>query len=108
MRMHKPGWIILAVTLLLAACANQKEPAEKVIAQAESEISSIREDAAKFAPEALQSVDSTLAGLKEKAAQGDYKSVLAGAPQLTAAVNSLKETVAGKKAEFETQMAGAL
>lgn len=108
MRIQKSGWIILSLTFLLVACANQKEPAEKAIAKVESAISSVRDDAAKFAPDALQSVDSTLAGLKEKLAQGDYKSVLAGVPQLTAAVDSLKETVAGKKAEFDAQMASAL
>src|SRR5262245_45953531 len=108
MRNSKPRWIVIAITLLMAACANQKDPAEKAIAQIESAIATVRDEAAKFAPEALQGVDSTLASLKDKLAKGDYKSVLAGAPQLTAAVSSLKETVSEKKADFDAQVAVAM
>jgi len=109
MRSLKPGWIILAASfLVVAACANQKGTAEKAIAQIESAVATVREEAAKFAPDALHRVDSTLTSLKDQLAKGDYQAVLAGAPQLTAAVGSLKETVAAKKAEFETQVAAAL
>ena len=108
MRTRKPGWIILAFTLLIVACANQKDPAEKAVAQIESAVAAVKDEAAKFAPDALQSVNTALTSLKDQLAKGDYKSVLAGAPQLTAAVSSLKETVAAKKAEFDAQVAAAL
>jgi len=100
-------WIIVAAALLAVGCANQKEPAQKAVAAAESAIAAIRDEAAKYAPDALQSAESALAGVKEKLAKGDYKAVLADSPQLTAAVNSLKEAVAGKKAEFEAAAAAA-
>ena len=107
MRSLKSGWLIVAAVLLAVGCANQKEPAEKAVAQAEGSIAAIKDEAAKYAPEALQGVESTLAGVKDKLAKGDYKSVIAETPQLTTAVNSLKETVATKKAEAEAAMAAA-
>jgi hypothetical protein len=102
-----PRWIIVVIAMLAVACASQKEPAEKAVAAAESAIASLRDEAAKFAPEALQGVESTLAGVKDKLAKGDYKAVLAESPQLTAAVNSLRETVSAKKAEWEAANAAA-
>jgi hypothetical protein len=100
-------WIIIAVALVAVGCANQKEPAEKAVASVESAVAAVRDDAARYAPEALQGVEATLAGVKEKLAKGDYKAVLAESPQLTAAVNSLNETVASKKAEAEAAAAAA-
>ena len=62
MRSLKTGWLIVAAALLATACANQKEPAEKAVAQVESALAAVKDEAAKYAPEALQGVESTLAG----------------------------------------------
>ena len=107
MRSLKTGWLIVAAALLATGCANQKEPAEKAVAQVESALAAVKDEAAKYAPDALQGVESTLAGIKDKLAKGDYESVLAEAPQVTSAVSSLKETVATKKAEAEAAIAAA-
>jgi hypothetical protein len=107
MRSLSPRWMIVAVALLAVGCANQKEPAEKAVAQVETALAAIKEDAAKLAPGDLQGVDSSLAALKEKISQGDYKGVLAAIPGVTAAVDSLKQTVASKKAELEAATAAA-
>lgn len=100
-------WIIIAAALVAVGCANQKEPAEKAVASVESAVAAVREEAARYAPEALQGVESTLASVKDKLAKGDYKAVLADSPQLSAAVNSLNETVATKKAEAEAAATAA-
>jgi hypothetical protein len=100
MRIHS-RWIIVAAALLAVGCANQKEPAEKAVAAAESALAEMRAEAAQYAPEALQAAESTVAGVKEKLAKGDYKAVLADSPQLTAAVDSLKNAVTLKKAEAQ-------
>jgi len=107
MRSLNARWIFIAVALLAVGCANQKEPAEKALAQIDSSVAALRDDAARYAADELQSVEATLSSLKEKLGKGDYKAVLAEAPQVTAAVNSLKETVATKKAEAEAAMAAA-
>jgi len=97
----------LATALLAAGCASQKEPATKVIADAESALSTFRDDAAKYLPNDLQSVEETLAGLKDNLSKGDYKTVLAGVPGLTTQIASLKDAAADKKVEMEAAIAKA-
>lgn len=107
MRMTNIFLALTVASLMVVGCANQKEPATKALASAEASLAAVKDDAAKLAPEALASVESTLSGLKDNLAKGDYKAVLAGAPALTAAVSSLSDTVATKKAELEAAVAAA-
>jgi paraquat-inducible protein B len=102
-----PRWLIVAAALVAFGCANQKGPAEQAIAKIETAVAEIKDAAAKFAPSDLQGVEYSLAALKEKIAKGDYKAVLAEAPALTSAVDSLKQTVATKKSEAEAAIAAA-
>jgi hypothetical protein len=94
--------IMLAATLLFA-CATQKEPAEKAVAQVEAALAALKDDAAKYASAELQAVETQVGALKEKLAKKDYKAVLAEAPQVQAAVASLQSDVAGKKAAATEQ-----
>ncbi|MEO8062749.1 MAG: hypothetical protein ABI821_08360 [Pseudomonadota bacterium] len=100
-------WLSLATALLVVGCANQKEPAMKMVAEAESALAGIKDDAAKLLPSDLQSVEASVAALKDDVAKGDYKAVLAGAPAVMSAINSLKEAVAARKSEVEAAMAAA-
>ncbi len=102
------AFLVLCATALLAVgCANQKEPATKAIADAESALAAVRDDAAKYAGGDLQSVESTLSGLKDSLGKGDFKAVIAGAPALLSAVSSLKDTAAAKKTEAMAAMESA-
>src|SRR5262245_55248147 len=107
MRPLTPRWIVIAALLLAVGCANQKGPAEAAVAQVESAAAALRDEGQKYAPEALQGLDSALASARDKIAKGDYKAVLADAPQLDAALGTLKETIAAKKAEAEAAIARA-
>jgi paraquat-inducible protein B len=107
MRSLSPRWIVVAVALIAIGCANQKGPAEQAVAKIDAEVAAIRQDAAKLAPGDLQGVEASIASLKEKMAKGDYKAVLADAPAVTSAVDSLRQTVASKKAEAEAAMTAA-
>lgn len=100
-------WLSLATALLLVGCANQKEPAMKLVADAESALAAVKDDAAKYAPADLQSVEASVATLKDQVAKGDYKAVLAGAPAVMSAIDSLKAAAAAKKSEAEAAMAAA-
>jgi len=93
-----------AVALLAVACASQKEPATKAIADAESALSAVKEQAAQYAPDQLKGVEDTIAGLKENLAKGDYKAILASTPQLTTQLASLKDAAAAKKAEMDAAL----
>jgi len=107
MRSFNPRWIIVAVALLAIGCANQKGPAEQAVAQVESALAGFRDEAAKYAPGDLKDIDASLASLKEKLGKGDYKSVLASAPELTATIDNLKQIVSTKKSEAEAAMTAA-
>ncbi len=97
----------LAAAVLAVGCAGQKEPATKAVADVEASLSALREDASKYAATELQSADATLATLKSSLQTGDYKSILAGAPALVAQVDTLRKTIADKKAEAEAALEAA-
>ena len=107
MRSFSPRWIIVVAALIVLGCANQKSPAEQAVAQIESAVAALRQDAAKYSPGDLQDIDTSLGSLKEKLAKGDYKAVLADAPGLSATVDNLKQIVATKKTEAEAAIAAA-
>ncbi len=107
MRIAKMFVALTAITLVLGACANQKEPAEKAVAQVESALAEFRTDAEKFAAEELKSVDESVAKLKANLAKKDYKAVVTGAPSVSSSVTSLKDTVAKAKIDAETVAAAA-
>jgi ActR/RegA family two-component response regulator len=107
MRIAKMLVALAASTLLLAGCANQKEPAEKAVAQVESALAEIRADAEKYAAEDLKPVDESVTKLKKNLASKDYSGVVMGAPAVASSVRALKETVATKKADAEATMAAA-
>jgi hypothetical protein len=99
---------VLALTAAwLAACSNQKEPAEKAVAQLEASLSQFRSDAEKYAATELKGVEDSIANLKGELARQNYKAVVMQTPTVTGAVTSLKQTVATKKAEAEEMLAAA-
>lgn len=107
--MIKRNLLIAAVAMfaLAAGCANQKGPATQAIADAEAAIAAFKDDAARLLPDDLSSVESTLGTVKDSLAKGDYKAVLAAAPELTKKIGELRDATAAKKAEWETATAAA-
>ncbi len=97
----------VVLLMLAAACANQKEPAQQALASVESSLAEVRDDATKFAKAQLDAVENGIATLHAKLDKGEYKEVIAGTPDLTKEVNSLKEAVAARKAEFQAATAKA-
>jgi uncharacterized lipoprotein NlpE involved in copper resistance len=87
----------LAATLILVGCGN-KEPASKVVAQAESILGEMRNDGATFAPDELKAVETTTESMKADFASQDYKKVMEAVPTFNGQVKTLKETVVSKQA----------
>jgi hypothetical protein len=94
----------LLATLVLAACGNQMEPAQKVLAEAESAMNAVSADAAKYAPDQLGAAQQKLADLKAAFDKKDYKTVVVTAPSLLAEARALAETAAARKVEFLNQL----
>lgn len=90
---------IAASTLLFAGCANNEDPARQALAAAEASLAEIRVDAAKFAPEELQTAESRLAKAKQNLAKEEYKDVLGDATQLSKEAASIKELVVSKQTQ---------
>jgi len=105
MRIAKVILAIAATTLLFTGCARQKNEATKALTAIESSVSALKEEGTKYAPVAYQGVESTLSTLKDSLAKEDYKSVLAGTPELTKAVDTLKTAIASGKQQFEAASA---
>lgn len=91
--------VALVATLLAVGCANQKEPATRALEAVDTQLNALREDAAKYAPEALASAEATLGKLHSAFDNGDYSGVLTAVPDVTKSVAALKDTAAAKKAE---------
>jgi hypothetical protein len=96
---------IAATALLVTGCGKMKNEATQALTTLETSVSGLKEDGMKYAPVAYQGVESTLATLKDSLAKEDYKSVLAGTPELTKAVDSLKTAIASGKEQFEAATA---
>ena len=99
--MKKPSFWVLATlaAVLVAACQNQRAPAEQAVAAAESSLTNIRDAAAHYAPDQLQAVDAQLNSVKDSLSKGDYKGVLAAMPSLNTAINNLRDTATAKQQE---------
>jgi hypothetical protein len=100
MRIAKVFLAIAAATLLVTGCARQKNEATKALTAIETSVTALKEDGTKYAPVAYQGVESTLATLKDSLAKEDYKSVLAGTPGLSKAVDTLKTAIESGKEQF--------
>lgn len=101
-------WLMLvAVAVLAAGCASQKEPATKVVRDTEASINAVRQDAAIYAGPELKQAEAALLSLQEQLAKGDYKDVVAAAPAVTSQVATLQQTVSTRKAEAQAVIAAA-
>ena len=91
---------IASLTLvLLAACAGQKEPAQKFISDIESTVTAASAEAAKYVPDQLIAVQSKLGDLKVAFARQDYAAVVKGAPAVLESAQTLATAAAAKKDE---------
>lgn len=108
--MRQSLWTALLTVLAaftLAACASDKGPAEIAIKAAEDALASVRTEAAQYVPDQVKAVEDGIAALKASFAKGDYKAVLAAAPDVTARARALGAAAAAKKAEAAAMAAKA-
>lgn len=89
--------VVALMAIILAACAGQKEPAEKLIGEIQAMVTAASAEAGKYIPEQLMSVQTQLNALKASFDKGDYAAVLSGAPEVLASAHSLATAAAEKK-----------
>jgi predicted small lipoprotein YifL len=101
-------WLLTAMmALLIVGCASQKGPAEQVIADAETALGAVRDQAQKYVPDQLQAVDAQVQSAKDAFAKGDYKGVLAAGPGIMTAISGLKDAASAKAADAEAALSKA-
>ncbi len=91
--------VISMAALILAACAGQKEPAQKLISDVESVVTAASSEAAKYIPDQLAEVQSKLDALKASFAKQDYAAVVTSAPAVLSSAQDLATAAAAKKDE---------
>jgi hypothetical protein len=101
--MKKPSFWVLATlaAVLVAACQNQRAPAEQAVAAAEASLTNIRDAATRYVPDQLQAVDAQHSSVKDGLSKGDYKGVLAAMPSLNTAINNLRDAATAKQQEAD-------
>lgn len=92
------------MSIALAACAGQKEPAQQSITELEAAFAKVSEMGQKYMPEEFAEVDAQIAGLKGSFDKGDYGAVVAGAPKAAAAIRKLQADSIIAKANYAKEM----
>src|SRR5258708_36681535 len=92
--------LISMAAILMAACAGQKGPAQKLISDIDATVTAASAEAAKYVPDQLADVQSKLRDLKTAFAKQDYAAVVTGAPAVLSASQNLATAAAAKKDEI--------
>ncbi len=91
-------FVFLSVlAIIMVACAGQKGPAQKVLADIEATVTAASTEAAKYVPDQLMDVQARYAELKTSFDKQDYAAVISGAPPVFAAAQTLATAAAAKK-----------
>jgi hypothetical protein len=92
--------LICMAATILAACAGQKQPAQKLIGDIEATVDAASGEAAKYVPDQLAEVQSNLDALKALFDRKDYATVVTGGPAVLNAAQGLATAAAAKKDEI--------
>jgi hypothetical protein len=96
--------LISLAALALAACANDREPAQKMMNDIQAAIHAASGDVVKYAPDQLNDVQTKYDDLQTALTAQDYKGVLVRGPAVLTEAQGLTGAAAAKKAEVRQQL----
>src|ERR1700722_10118265 len=99
MNSHGLNRFLAFALLRLAACASQREPAQKMMNDIQAAVSAASADAAKYVPDQLNDVQTKLDDLQTAFNAQDYKGVHARGPALLSEAQGLASAAAAKKTD---------
>lgn len=91
---------LYSAAILIAACANQMEPAKNALDNINASLGAVSADAQKYVPDQLASAQSKVAALTASYNKKDYAAVVTSAPAVLAEVNGLAGAATAKKDEI--------
>jgi hypothetical protein len=97
--------LLIGLTLLvLGACGDSREPAEKRLTDIDIALLGAGPDAVKYLPEQMQDIETKLGALHAAFDRHDYASVLRDAPAVLAETQGLAGAAAARKAEVRHRL----
>lgn len=101
---RKTSWVLcsaLAIMWFAAGCrGREKEATEAAIDAAETALSTVQTEAARYVPEQLQAAQAALESARKAFAEENYQAALAAAKDAGNKARELAATAAGKKEEW--------
>ena len=91
--------VLSVAAVMIAACAGQKEPARKLLANIDTTVTAASVEAAKYIPDQLMAVQRQAGELKAAFDKHDYPAVVNSGPAVLAAAQTLATAAASKKDE---------
>jgi len=95
---------VALVSIAMAACAGQKEPAQNALTELSAALAKVSEVSEKYMPEEFAAVQAQLDGLQASFDGGDYDAVVQGAPATSTAIRQLQADAIIAKAAYAKQM----
>lgn len=93
MRMTQAFLPLVAATMLITGCSSDKDPATRIVSQAEIALEEMRASGTEFAPAEFSTVEATVADMKAKHASEDYRAVVEAVPRFNDEMRAVKENV---------------
>ena len=98
--------IVAAALSVLAACASNMQPAQRILAQIQAAVTAASADAEKYIPDQLKDVQGQVSRLQGAFDKQDYSTVITAGPAVLASALALAPAAAAKKTEVMQTLTG--